>query len=260
MSADRATDDPVPAPSAPPAGLPEQAAWQSSTRTGRTVARVLVHVVNLACSLVGDDWLSRHVRLAILRMCGMRCGSHTSFHGGTYFTVPWHLQTGRNCFVNRNCYFDLESCIWMGDDVVIGHGSTFVTTHHEIGPSTRRAGATSGKGIIIGSGAWIGANVTLLSGVVIGDGAVVAAGAVVTRSVPPDGLAAGVPASVVRLLPRAGKEDRTRPSGSPGTESPRPTPRTTAPPETPKPAGRPSATRHLTVFARARAAGPTAEG
>ena len=53
------------------------------------------------------------------------------------------------------------------------------------------------KDVIIGDDASLGANVTLLAGVHIGRGAIVGAGAIVTKSVPPYGIAVGVPAKVV---------------------------------------------------------------
>lgn len=52
--------------------------------------------------------------------------------------------------------------------------------------------------ITIGNKVWIGANVTILKGVTIGDGAVIAAGAVVTTAIPPNCLAGGIPAKVIK--------------------------------------------------------------
>ena len=51
--------------------------------------------------------------------------------------------------------------------------------------------------IVIGSGTWLGADVVVLAGVTIGDGAIIAAGAVVTKDVPADAIAGGVPAKVI---------------------------------------------------------------
>lgn len=49
-------------------------------------------------------------------------------------------------------------------------------------------------------GAWIGAHATILAGVTIGENAVVAAGAVVTKDVPANSIAAGVPARVIKRI------------------------------------------------------------
>ncbi|KQM82783.1 DapH/DapD/GlmU-related protein [Agromyces sp. Leaf222] len=57
--------------------------------------------------------------------------------------------------------------------------------------------------IVIGDGAWLGANVVVLAGVTIGEGAVIAAGAVVTKDVPAQAIAGGVPAKVIGERPTA---------------------------------------------------------
>ncbi len=52
--------------------------------------------------------------------------------------------------------------------------------------------------VCIGDHVWIGTRAVILKGVTIGNGAVIAAGAVVTKDVPANSLAAGVPAEVIR--------------------------------------------------------------
>ena len=54
--------------------------------------------------------------------------------------------------------------------------------------------------VVIGKNVWLGASVTVVPGVTIGDNAVIAAGAVVTKDVPANTIAAGVPAKVIREL------------------------------------------------------------
>ena len=56
------------------------------------------------------------------------------------------------------------------------------------------------RAIVIGDDVWLGSGVIVLPGVTIGDRSTVGAGAVVTDDVPPDSLALGAPAKVVRRL------------------------------------------------------------
>ena len=56
------------------------------------------------------------------------------------------------------------------------------------------------KPVIIGDNCWFGANVTVCPGVTIGDNCVIGAGSVVTRDIPSDSFAAGVPCRVIRRI------------------------------------------------------------
>lgn len=58
-------------------------------------------------------------------------------------------------------------------------------------------GSNKGRAAVIGPGVYIGPGVCIVEHVHIGAGATIGAGAVVTRDVPPDTTAAGVPARVV---------------------------------------------------------------
>ena len=164
---------------------------------GRTLRRMAVHSVNQVSDLVGDDVLGRTIRVALLRRLGAEVGAGSSMHGGTWFGEPRRLRIGRDVFVNRGCYLDLEGTIRVEDGATVGHGCTLVTTHHEVGPTESRCGPYEGRDVTIGRGAWLGANVTVLPGVTVGAGAVVGAGSVVTGDVAPDTVVAGAPARPV---------------------------------------------------------------
>lgn len=57
--------------------------------------------------------------------------------------------------------------------------------------------ASRERDVVIGDGCWLGAHVVVVAGVTIGAGCVVGAGAVVTRDLPPDSVAVGVPARAI---------------------------------------------------------------
>ena len=54
--------------------------------------------------------------------------------------------------------------------------------------------------ITIGDNCWIAGNVTICGGVTIGEGCVIGAGSVVTRDIPANSLAVGVPCRVIREI------------------------------------------------------------
>ena len=57
------------------------------------------------------------------------------------------------------------------------------------------------KDVIVGCNVWIGSKTIILKGVNIGDNSIIAAGSVVTRDIPQNVIAGGVPARVLRCLP-----------------------------------------------------------
>lgn len=166
--------------------------------------RIYVHWINgLGNAFLGDDYLGVRLRVILLASLGNRIGARTSIRGGSYF-AGGGLSTAENCFINRGVYMDFTESITLGKNVIVGHGVSFITAHHEMGDEDARADVTVGKPISIGDGAWIGANVTILPGITIGSGVVVAAGCIVTRNIPVNTLVAGIPGKVIRSLDEAG--------------------------------------------------------
>lgn len=89
--------------------------------------------------------------------------------------------------------------ITIGDNVHITDGVKFIT--HDGGTLLYRhmiPDLEITKPIVIGDNVYIGNNVILLPGITIGNNVVIGAGAVVTRSIPDNSVAVGVPARVIK--------------------------------------------------------------
>jgi acetyltransferase-like isoleucine patch superfamily enzyme len=136
------------------------------------------------------------VRTLLTQLTGNEVNESVTLFPPFYSEFGKNLTLGKDVFINIGCRFQDTGGITIGDGTLIGHGSTLTTLNHSIDPD-RRADMTPAP-ILIGRKVWLGAAVTVVPGVTIGAGAIVGAGAVVTRDVPANAIAAGVPARIIR--------------------------------------------------------------
>jgi maltose O-acetyltransferase len=119
---------------------------------------------------------------------------------------PFRCDYGYQTFVGARTFanFGLVSLdvarVTIGDDVQIGPGVQLLTALHPVAAGPRRDKWEAAKPITIGDNVWLGGGAIVLPGVTIGDNTVVGAGAVVTRDLPPDVVAVGNPARVIRAV------------------------------------------------------------
>lgn len=102
------------------------------------------------------------------------------------------------------CEFGCAGGVTIGRDVVGGSYVSFHAENHNFGESGEpiRHQGVSHRGIKVGDDVWIGAKVTFLDGATVGSHSVVAAGAVVAGDFPEYSVIGGVPARVIREIPR----------------------------------------------------------
>ena len=123
---------------------------------------------------------------------------------GVRIETPFYTDFGKNItignrvFINAGCKSQNQGGIVIGDDALIGPNTVLATLDHDLDPEKRPI--LHPAPICIGRRVWIGAGVVITKGVTIGDNSVIAAGAVVTRDIPANVIAAGVPAKVLREL------------------------------------------------------------
>ena len=173
-----------------PSKTPESAAMVASVKRAMAITAVL----NRLTFDAADD-----IRAVFSDLIGHKVDESFSLIPPFYTTGGEKIRVGRNVFINQNCtMYDLGG-IDIADDVMIGPNVSLITSGHPIAPSQRRAFVIA-QPIVIERNVWIAAGATIVGGVTVGENSVVAAGSVVTKDVPPNTLAGGNPARVIRTV------------------------------------------------------------
>lgn len=107
---------------------------------------------------------------------------------------------GEEVFVNADCVMLDGGLITIGAHTRIGPKCQLYTPEHPTNAMERRKSIERARPVTIGEDCWLCGGVVVCPGVTIGDRCIVAAGSVVTRDIPSDCLAAGIPAVVKRHL------------------------------------------------------------
>lgn len=118
------------------------------------------------------------------------------------------LRNGHLIEIGDECHIGERSSLWAGDSsgrIKVGNyvsfaPDVFVTASDysfEKGVPFRKQ-TKRDRDVTIGNDVWLGTKVVVTAGVTIGDGCIIGAGAVVTKDIPPNSIAGGVPAKVIR--------------------------------------------------------------
>ncbi|SDM16639.1 acyltransferase [Pedobacter antarcticus] len=110
------------------------------------------------------------------------------------------ITIGSGTGINARAYLAGQGGITIGKDVIFGPDVKIFSENHNYSDpllSIKAQGVTR-KGVTIGDNCWLGAGVTILDGVNLGQGCVIAAGSIVSRSIPENSIAAGVPAKIIK--------------------------------------------------------------
>lgn len=123
-----------------------------------------------------------------------------------FIESPVHMSYGSNVHMGTRVYANFNLVIvddikvTIGNSVMFGPNVTISATGHPVYHEYRHNGAHFSLPINICDGVWVGANTTILPGVTIGKNAVIGAGSVVTKDIPANTLAMGVPCRVVKEI------------------------------------------------------------
>ena len=127
-----------------------------------------------------------------------------AFGADSEIRPPFRCDYGYQTFVGARTFANFGlvcldvATVTIGDDVQVGPNVQLLTPTHPVAAGPRRDKWEAALPIVIGDNVWLGGGVIVCPGVTIGANTVVGAGSVVTRDLPPDVVAYGNPARVVR--------------------------------------------------------------
>ena len=142
----------------------------------------------------------KEVREALLRNLLKGIGENVHFEPNFRCEFGFNITIGNNFFANFDCIMLDGNLITIGDNVLLGPRVGLYTANHALDARERIMGGCYAHPIVIEDNVWIGAGVHIMGGVTIGRNSVIGAGSVVTKDVPENVIAAGVPCKVIREI------------------------------------------------------------
>jgi acetyltransferase-like isoleucine patch superfamily enzyme len=148
------------------------------------------------------SYIGRNVKIITKESGRIVCKGKVRFDSFTELESKGEITIGNHFVLNPYSRIVAHKKIEIGDNVVIARFVSILDHDHAF---KSEDGNFEFNGynfapIKIGNNVWIGDKVTILKGVTIGDNVVIAANAVVTKDIPSNVIAGGIPARVLKEI------------------------------------------------------------
>ena len=152
--------------------------------------------------------LHSHCTISILRHFGAEIGEGVRIQAPFMIhnadqTEPIYsnLKVGNDCYIGRDCLFDLMGKISIGNKVTISHRAVLNThTHAGKSPLRNKQLKVSKGDINILDGVYLGSNVTVLECITIGPNSIIGASSLVNKDLPGNIVGFGIPCKVQKEI------------------------------------------------------------
>jgi acetyltransferase-like isoleucine patch superfamily enzyme len=166
-------------------------------RLGRLKLRHRGRLVTDGLAFVGPGVtfeIAPGAKLHLGRWCWIGHGTKIRVHEG-------EVHIGAKTVLGQECTISCFQHVSIGRECVIADRTMFIDFDHGIVEVERpiRLQGIYKRDVHVGNNCWVGYGVCVLRGVTVGDNSVLGTSAVVTKDVPDNAVAVGVPARVVRM-------------------------------------------------------------
>jgi len=153
------------------------------------------------CCLWGEQYISIGDRSSVGKNAALTAWDH---YGAESFSPQ--ITIGNNVSIGVSSHITAINRIEIGDNVLTGKHITITDNSHgkcdlssfNLPPAARPL--HSAGPVVIEAGVWLGDKVTILPNVRIGKNAVIGANSVVTKDIPANCVAGGIPAKVIKSI------------------------------------------------------------
>ncbi|WP_294144071.1 sugar O-acetyltransferase [uncultured Clostridium sp.] len=139
-------------------------------------------------------------REAILKTLLKSIGTNVHFEPTFRCEFGCNISIGSSFYANFDCVMLDGGGIEIGDNVLFGPRVGIYTSNHAADAWERVNGACYAKPVKIGNNVWVGAGVHINQGITIGDNTIIGSGSVLTKDIPANVVAAGIPCKVIREI------------------------------------------------------------
>jgi acetyltransferase-like isoleucine patch superfamily enzyme len=150
----------------------------------------------------GPVFFGKDLQLQIARGASVKFGRFTWIGDGS--KIRCHegvVEIGAKTVMGQECTISAYRRVRIGEQCVIADRAMFIDFDHGVVEVERpiRVQGIYMRECVVGSNVWIGYGACFLRGVQVGDNSIIGTNSVVTRSVPANAVAGGVPAKVIRM-------------------------------------------------------------
>jgi acetyltransferase-like isoleucine patch superfamily enzyme len=150
----------------------------------------------------GPVFFGKHLQLQVGRRGRLRFGRFTWIGDGTKIRChEGEVEIGGKTVIGQECTISAYKEVRIGEQCVIADRAMFIDFDHgmvEVERPIRLQGIYK-EPVRVGANVWIGYGACVLRGATVGDNSVLGTYTVVTRDIPANAVAAGLPAKVLRM-------------------------------------------------------------